>query len=149
MSKGQDLLASLMAELLSEETVTQEHYLGEGLYLDVYCKNKQLGAEFHGRQHFEFSKYFYERYADFEEAQKRDERKIELCKELGISLAVFTYKEELTFDLVYHRVMEAISFTPSSQGKKPQTYEEKQKERARDYRKQAYRRWKQQNKKTT
>ena len=56
-------------------------------------------------------KRFFDTKYDFEEAQKRDLKKIERCKELGIALIVFRYNDKLTEQSVYDRIIEAIRTT--------------------------------------
>jgi hypothetical protein len=108
MSKGQTVLTSIMKKLLPSETIVNEFHLGERLKLDVYCPKYKLGAEFHGIQHFQYTERFFDTRDDFLEAQKRDERKIQLCKEQGIVLVVFRYDDKLTEESVYDRILAAI-----------------------------------------
>lgn len=115
MSKGQTALTSVIKKLLPGEKVINEFHIGERLKLDVYCPKYKLAAEFHGIQHFEYNKRFFEFREDFLEAQKRDKRKAELCNKQGIVLVVFRYDDKLTEDAVYDRILAAIkhSVTPT------------------------------------
>lgn len=108
MSKGQTILTSIIKNLLPGEKIINEYHLGERLKLDVYCPKYKLAAEFHGIQHFQYSERFFEFREDFLEAQKRDKRKEELCREQGIVLVVFRYDDKLTEDAVYDRILAAI-----------------------------------------
>jgi very-short-patch-repair endonuclease len=113
MSKGQTALTSIMQKLIPNEVIISEFHLGERLKLDVYCPKYKLGAEFHGIQHFQYTERFFDTRDDFLEAQKRDLRKIELCKEQGIALVVFRYDDKLTEESVYDRILTAIKTTGS------------------------------------
>lgn len=113
MSKGQTVLTSIMQKLIPNEVMINEFHLGERLKLDVYCPKYKLGAEFHGIQHFQYTERFFDTRDDFLEAQKRDLRKIELCKEQGIALVVFRYDDKLTEESVYDRILTAIKNTSS------------------------------------
>lgn len=108
MSRGQAALTSIMKKLLPGEKIVNEHHIGDRLKLDVYCPKYKLAAEYHGRQHFFYTQRFFESKCDFEEAQKRDLKKIERCKELGIALIVFRYNDLLTEQSVYDRMLDAI-----------------------------------------
>ena len=114
MSKGQTILTSIVKKLLPGEKVINEHHLGDRLKLDVYCPKYKLGLEFHGIQHFKYSPLFFESKDAFLEAQKRDDKKIALCKEQGIALVVFRYNDNISEDVVYDRILFAIRQNPVS-----------------------------------
>ena len=48
------------------------------------------------------------------EAQKRDDKKIDLCKENGIALVVFRYNDNISEDVVYDRILDVIRQNPMS-----------------------------------
>ncbi len=153
MSRGHETLMHMIQKLLPGEDVVTEHCVGERLFLDVYCPSYKLAAEYHGRQHFHFSNYFYKDIRDFHEAQDRDLRKAELCRELGIALVTFRYDEDLNEDLVFDRMMDALKSTPrvkeerkDKRGFKGDHYYEVSKQRQRNWRKAQYREWKNRNK---
>lgn len=119
MSRGQTALTLVMKKLLPGEIIINEHHLGDRLKLDVYCPKYKLAAEYHGRQHFYYTQRFFESKYDFEEAQKRDQKKADKCKELGIALVVFRYNDKLTEQSVYDRMIEAIRNTESVESVPP------------------------------
>ena len=108
VSRGQTALTNIMQKLMPGAHIVNEFHVGEGLRLDVYCPQYKLAVEYHGRQHFVHLYHFHETYEDFIRAQKRDDRKIELCKEQGIHLISFRYCDELTEDAVFDRILEAM-----------------------------------------
>lgn len=108
MSRGQAALTSILKKILPSEEIVNEYHIGERLRVDIYCPKYNLGIEYHGRQHFEHISMFHETYDDFLRAKQRDERKIELCRNLGISLVVFKYTDKLTEDVVYDRIIEVV-----------------------------------------
>lgn len=112
MSRGQTALTLVMKKLLPGEKIVNEYHLGDKLRLDVYCPKYQIAAEYHGRQHFYYTQRFFDSKYEFEEAQKRDKKKLELCQELGIALVVFRYNDNLTEESVYDRMLEAIKSAP-------------------------------------
>lgn len=113
MSKGQTVLTSIVKKLLPGVKVVNEHHVGERLKLDVYCPKYNLGLEFHGIQHFKYSPLFFDTREDFLEAQKRDDRKAQLCKEQGIALVVFRYNDNISEENVYARILDAIKSSPN------------------------------------
>lgn len=108
MSRGQTALTQIMQKILPGEEIVNEYYIDDRLRFDVYCPSYKLAAEYHGRQHFFYTSRFFESKYEFEEAQKRDEKKVEYCKDNGIALIVFRYNDSLTEDSVYNRMLEAI-----------------------------------------
>lgn len=142
-SKGQAELDVIVRSLLPNENIIYEHHVGEKLRLDIYVPSYSLGIEFHGRQHFYFNTHYFDTIEDFKLAQARDERKIELCKELGIGLAVFDYTDKLTSDLVFERINEALDAPPPPEEDKTSRYVgneyyEARKQADRERRKQQY-----------
>ena len=111
-SRGQAALTQVMQKLFPGQKIINEFHVGERLKLDVYCPEYKIGAEFHGRQHFYYTKRFFDSRYDFEQAQKRDLRKIELCKDSGITLVVFRYNDDLTEQAVYDRLLQVIRDSP-------------------------------------
>lgn len=153
-SRGQSALTAVMKKLLPNEKIINEHHLGDKLRLDVYCPSYKLAAEFHGRQHFYYTERFFDSRYEFEEAQKRDIKKDEMCKEQGIALIVFRYNDLLTEESVYSRMIEAIrssewkSAEPNSV-KKPLSqnlFYQQQKKKNSEHKKQVYRAIKQRKK---
>lgn len=112
MSRGQTALTNIMKKLLPGEKIINEFYLDDKLRLDVYCPSYKLAAEYHGRQHFYYTAKFYESRYEFIEAQKRDEKKLEMCKQQGIALVVFRYNDDLTEESVYNRMLDVIKESP-------------------------------------
>lgn len=107
-SRGQTALTAALQKLLPNQIIVNEHHIGERLRLDVYCPSYKIAAEFHGRQHFYYTKRFFDSRYDFEQAQKRDLRKIELCRENNIDLIVFRYNDDLSEQAVYDRLLHAL-----------------------------------------
>lgn len=108
MSRGQSSLTDILKKIVPGEEIVNEFHLGERLMLDIYCPAYKLAIEYHGRQHFFYTKRFFESKYEFLEAQKRDERKAELCKDNGIVLIVFRYNDSLTEESVYSRIIDGI-----------------------------------------
>ena len=107
-SRGQTALTAALQKLLPNQIIVNEYHIGERLRLDVYCPSYKIAAEFHGRQHFYYTKRFFDSRYDFEQAQKRDLRKIELCRENNIDLIVFRYNDDLSEQAVYDRLLHAL-----------------------------------------
>lgn len=145
MSRGQTALTQIMQKLLPGEEIINEHHIGDRLKLDVYCPSYKIAAEYHGRQHFYYTSRFFESKYEFEEAQKRDQKKVQYCKDNGIALIVFRYNDSLTEDSVYNRMLEAIrssEFVSDKKDKKSMTnnpYYQEAKKKNSEYRKSLYR----------
>lgn len=147
MSRGQTALTLTMKKLLPGEEIVNEFHIGDKLKLDVYCPSYKIAAEYHGRQHFYYTSRFFDSKYEFLEAQKRDEKKEQWCKENGVALLVFRYNDSLTERSVYDRMIEAIRSSPYSgthtqSNKKSITssdYYQKMKKRNSEYKKNIYR----------
>jgi hypothetical protein len=88
------LLLSKVRKLLSRyEVLSQPHpsWLGRQ-HLDIFVPDLKLAFEYHGAQHYQPVEYFGgER--GFEEGQKRDARKRDLCKANGVTLVEIKHDE--------------------------------------------------------
>lgn len=111
MSRGQTALTMIMKKLLPGEEIVNEYHIGDKLKFDVFCPKYKIAAEYHGRQHFYYTSRFFESKYDFEQAQKRDEKKAQYCIDNGIALIVFRYNDLLTEQAVYDRMLTAIRET--------------------------------------
>jgi len=129
MSRGQTALTAIMQKLLPGEKIVNEFYLQDKLRLDVYCPSYKVAAEYHGRQHFFYTAKFFDSKYEFQEAQKRDQKKIELCRHQGIALIIFRYNDMLTEQAVYDRLLDAIRNSP---------FKKEQKEKNKFYSSQVY-----------
>lgn len=145
MSRGQTALTMIMQKLLPGEEIINEYHIGDKLRLDVYCPSYKIAAEYHGRQHFFYTGRFFESKYEFEEAKKRDVKKVQWCKENGIALIVFRYNDSLTESSVYDRMLEAIRNSPFNKNinnKKSissSPYYQEMKKKNSEYRKNLYR----------
>jgi hypothetical protein len=143
MSRGAAALTGLFKQLMPGQKIMNEYHVGERLLLDVFCPHYNIGAEYHGSQHFSYTSFFHENKDDFIKAQIRDERKIELCKQQGITLVVFRYNDTLNEDIVSARILDAIrdsNLEPTknmAKKKKPKNefYEKQQQKRREEWRK--------------
>lgn len=145
VSRGQTALTNIMKKLLPNEKIVNEFYLDDKLRLDVYCPSYKLAAEYHGRQHFYYTSKFFESRYEFEESLKRDQKKIDLCKEKGIALVVVRYNDELTEQSVFERMLDAIRDSPYIKEEKIKNnlytsdYYKESKKKLSEQRKKAYR----------
>lgn len=149
-SRGQAALTAIIKRLLPGEAVVSEYPVGSRLFLDIYCPKHKLAVEFHGKQHYFFTPYFHQDRWDFEQGQKRDAKKMEICENLGIQLVVFRYNDDLTETAVFNRILAAIqSGSPQEENAlhsfKGKPFYESYKQRQREYRQQLYRKMKRGN----
>ena len=84
MSRGQTALTQIMQKILPGEEIINEYHIDDRLRFDVYCPSYKLAAEYHGRQHFFYTSRFFESKYEFEEAQKRDEKKVQSAKIMAL-----------------------------------------------------------------
>ena len=148
LSRGQTALTLILKKLIPGEEIVNEYHIGEKMKLDIYCPAYKIAIEFHGRQHFYYTSRFFASKYDFEEAQKRDIKKEEYCRQNGIALVVFRYNDSLTEKNVCDRILETIrssDYIPKSSNKKSATsssYYQDMKKKNAEYRKNLYRKMK-------
>lgn len=150
MSRGQTALTLMLKKMIPGMEIVNEFHIGDKLKLDIYCPSYQLAIEFHGRQHFYYTGRFFESRYEFEEAQKRDEKKAQWCKDNGITLVVFRYNDSLTEKNVSDRILEAIrsaepepkSVVKKKNGVTSSPYYQEMKKRNSEYRKGLYKKMK-------
>lgn len=152
MSRGQTALTLMLKKLIPGEEIVNEFHIGDKMKIDIYCPRYKLAIEFHGRQHFYYTGRFFESKYEFEEAQKRDIKKAQYCKDNGIALVVFRYNDSLTEQSVCDRILVAIReqhTEDSTDTKKSVTsseYYQSMKKRNSEYKKAMYRKMKDKNK---
>ena len=64
------------------------------LFLDFFIPNLSLGVEVHGRQHYEYCKFFHKTKAGFLTSVKRDDIKEQWCTLNNIELIVLKYSDD-------------------------------------------------------
>lgn len=158
-SRGQESLYHIMEQLIPGEEIIMEHPIEDGMRLDIYCPRYKLAAEYHGRQHFFYSDFFYDSQRDFAAAKERDNRKAEWCRENNITLVCFSFTDDLNKESVYKRLLHALQTAPAAKcntrvatGRKlnynKELYEKAKKQNS-EKRKAQYRRLKQMREKRT
>lgn len=80
--------------------------------LDIFIPTLSLAIEYQGEQHFQPVELFGGK-AGFCEAQLRDKRKRQLCKENGVKLVYFTYKQELSVERIEKRLRQFLPTGPA------------------------------------
>jgi hypothetical protein len=93
----------LLADMFSGYTVLEEVKLPgsrcpskkSALFLDFFIPSLMLGIEVHGRQHYEFCKFFHKTMAGFLQSNKRDFIKEDWCELNGIELIVLKYSDSI------------------------------------------------------
>jgi len=98
----------LIVQSLFPNTTILRHYRPaflQGLELGLFIKELNIGIEYQGIQHFKPVAHWGGERA-FRQLKARDKRKQELCKRVGIDIVYFTYKDDLTNELVLRRIKE-------------------------------------------
>jgi hypothetical protein len=93
----------LLADMFSGYTVLEEVKLPgsrcpskkSALFLDFFIPSLMLGIEVHGRQHYEFCKFFHKTMAGFLQSNKRDFIKEDWCELNGVELIVLKYSDSI------------------------------------------------------
>ncbi|WP_407458002.1 hypothetical protein [Fibrobacter sp.] len=113
--KNEAELYAITKILFPSFTIIREHNPKElkGLRIDIFIQELNLAIEYQGQQHFEPVKAFGGEEA-FKKLKERDALKKQLCKELGIELKYFTYKEKLSIELVESKLKKFLSFCKKS-----------------------------------
>ncbi|WP_027407150.1 hypothetical protein [Anaerovibrio sp. RM50] len=106
---NESILTNYVMDIFTDKTIFT-HYrpaILEGLELDIFIKELNLGIEYQGVQHEKAIKVW-----GGEEGLKirkeHDERKARLCKENGIKLVYFWYSEDISKDFVKEKLEKYI-----------------------------------------
>lgn len=102
-------LKHIIESLFPEKTVLT-HYRPkwlDGLELDIYLPEIQLGFEYQGIQHFQAVKHWGGKQKLIIQ-QEHDSRKKSICEKLGITLVYFDYTENITTEYVKAKIKEFL-----------------------------------------
>lgn len=91
--------------------VFSEHYImfhGNKLFFDFYVPEIKSLFECQGQQHFKFVSHFHGDREAFMGQKKRDNLKLEYIQQEDMYLVYINYNEEVTEDLIYSRMKEAM-----------------------------------------
>jgi len=102
---SETVLYYLIESMLKDKQVLRHYRPGflEGLELDIFIPNLNIGIEYQGLQHFKAVKHWGGEEA-FRRTHERDRRKKELSDLNNIKLAYFFYNERITEELVKERL---------------------------------------------
>ncbi len=106
---NETLLYYTIKEIFPEKTILR-HYRPdflEGMELDIFIANNNIGIEYQGIQHFESVKHWGGQ-AALEKNQERDKRKFILCKNNSVNLVYFYHYEDITNDLVKSKLFSLV-----------------------------------------
>jgi len=98
---GESILANIVKNIFPSRDILRNYrpeWL-EGLELDVFVSDKNIGFEYQGQQHYRPMKHWGGEEA-FKRGLERDERKRHICKALGVELIEISYRDPLTIDFV-------------------------------------------------
>ncbi len=98
---SETILYYIVKKLFSDYTIYR-HYKPKflnGLELDIYIEEANIGIEYQGVQHYKSVKHWGGKEA-LEELKKRDKQKKKLCEEQKVQLVYFEYDEGLSNDFV-------------------------------------------------
>ena len=105
---SETILYYIVETLFPEYTVLR-HYRPdflEGLELDIFIKELNIGIEYQGIQHYKPVKHWGGKEA-LKKVQERDKKKKQICERLGVNLIYFKHNEELSNDFVFNRINES------------------------------------------
>ncbi len=111
--KSEELMYECVKKVFSKNEVVHQHrpyFLhtrnGQMSY-DVFVYGEKIAFEYQGKQHFEPVEYFGGE-EHFEEQRKRDELKLKLSEENGITLIYVNYWEDISTKLIKEKVIETF-----------------------------------------
>lgn len=147
VSKPQEYIYQTCCKLFGKQNVKQEYYIESGQRIDIVVPMNGIAIEYHGVQHFKFIEFFHKDKANLEKISKADEDKERYCIENGWCYVLFTCYDKLSEDLIAERIknsmMSCESLSAKKREKKVDSFKEAAKEKNREYRKKAYRNYKQ------
>lgn len=100
------ILYQLIETMYGDKYTLRRHHRPEwleGLELDIFIVEAQVGVEYQGEQHYEPIEHWGGEEA-LQEQQERDQRTRELCEKHGVELVEVRHDEQLSQELVTKRV---------------------------------------------
>lgn len=104
--ESETVLYNLTESKYGDEYTIKRHHRPdwlEGLELDIFIEEAQVGIEYQGVQHYEVVEAWGGE-EGLEERQERDRRTKDLCKEHGVELVEVRYDEDISEEIVESRV---------------------------------------------
>jgi len=101
---SETILYFLVKQLYGENVI--HHYRADflqGLEIDIYVPHKKIAIEYQGIQHYKPIKYWGGESA-LKRCKERDAKKKRICKANDIKLVYFTYRDDLSIDIVQERL---------------------------------------------
>lgn len=113
-SKGERICKEVVEELFRKPfrkirpNFLRNQKTRSNLEIDIFNDELQLGIEYNGKQHYEYTPYFHKDYQAFLDQKERDEMKYSKCKERGINIIIVphTIKETSIKSFIKDKVKE-------------------------------------------
>lgn len=107
-SRGGSKLEYLLKQIFPAKKIHAEYHIGKKLRLDYYIEAPyNLGFEFDGSQHHEYTPGFHDSYYDFLNSQNRDTEKDQICADNGINLIRFSSLDSISIATITELVKQA------------------------------------------
>src|SRR5574343_580240 len=110
-SKLQENVGNILKKEFCYFPIVEEVHLGEGLMLDFLIRDSvgvNIGVEVQGEQHYSPNAFFHKDEEGWLNQQRNDKRKKELCASLNIALIEVKYDENLTRQLLFDKIYQAL-----------------------------------------
>jgi len=110
---SESILYAIIKRVFPKHNIKRHYRPGilEGLELDIYIEELNVGIEYQGLQHFKPVKHWGGE-EEFIKTKERDKRKRKLCKLNNIHLIYFDYTEGLTEELVIQKLKSFMDIVP-------------------------------------
>ncbi len=110
---SESILYTIVNRVFSSHNVIRHYRPGilEGLELDIYIKELNIGIEYQGIQHFKPVKHWGGK-EGLKRTKERDKRKAELCALNGIRLIYFDHTENLSEELISRKIKNILNDGP-------------------------------------
>lgn len=109
--KGEKKAIRIVASIFHTKNIKEQYGFdwlrgdkGTKLPVDAYFPDKKLVLEYHGRQHFEVSKFMDKKPGRAEQRRKYTLKRQELIPKHGLKLLEIRYDEALTLDHIKERL---------------------------------------------
>lgn len=104
---SETILYYIIQTLFPDKTILRHYHPDflEGLEIDIFIKELNLGIEYQGIQHYKPIKCWGGK-ESLNRLRERDQKKKKICGKLGVKLIYFDYDEELSNDFVLTRIEE-------------------------------------------
>ena len=113
-SQSEEKCFTIIKKKIDKNKIERQHFLEyednfgkkRRMFIDFYISDLNMIIEYNGKQHYEFSEYFFDSIEEFKIQQERDQYLVKYCSENNIKLLVITYLDNKRLEEVISKFID-------------------------------------------